>query len=559
MLNSLKESSKKSPFQYRFGSETGKGKGAKDRALQEDLSPRGIKISFKGSDTSLELVMEKRFFVIAFIALCLYIFGGETGNIWSYLLTSVALTALFFGLLVPLLQVLETSIHFHLPAEAVARERLNLRVKMERRSFLGGGLGKFLPVKWLLVKIKLVRLGEAENMLRPIMVEHLTGEAWVVAQTPRLRRGVYNLEAIEIFSCYPFGLCWWTKRYKLTDKLAEELTRGLDDPEREKLYGANKTAAATRTGGRLPQMTVFPRINNVDGNFLFRLRAAGDSALFFSSSRPIAALSSASVRSLREFRSGDSPRFIHWPSSAKTGKLMIREFESEGLPGFDVLLDLTSDWKSEDQFELAVSITLSLLQLGFRLGGAPELFVIPSLDEDIEKLPQVLSDLPPIARGIGWASQILARVEALEVKNDDYRVCVPAVGMSDTLALLTVRPSNISLEEAEMEASKRRDEDEMLEGSAAEAIRRSREGRPDDAIKALSAGLLRQVDLWVLSRTFLEADSTIMAGKQAPIPLHAQGTGDRRSAPPQGVGAGQPTQYGRILASLAEFEELAHL
>lgn len=530
MLNLLKESSKKSPFRYRFSSK------GKDK-LQEELKPKGLKFTFKfdRDAAELDLILETRFFVIVFLFLSLYIFGSETGNLWAYMLAAVALAAVVLGVLLPLFQVLETKVFFNLPSEAVARERLNLRVKVTRKDWWGF-LAKFLPIKWLLVQIKLVRLGEKENMLRPIMVEHLTSEAWVVAQTPRLRRGVYTLEAIEIFSCYPFGLAWWNKRSKLTDKFAAELASGLEVQDKDKLYSGNTTRAIDGSRSSLPQMTVYPRINNIDGNFLFRLRATGDSALFFSSSRPIAALTSASVRSLREFRSGDSPRFIHWPSSAKTGKLMIREFESEGLPGFDVLLDLTSDWKNEDQFELAVSITLSLLQLGYKLGGAPELFVIPSLDEDHESLPEILTDLPPIARGIGWSSQILARVEALSLQDSEYRAKVPQVGFSDTMALLTVRPSENIDQEQEESAPKDRATEERAN---------------------------RQVDLWVLSRAYLEADSTLLSAKRqaaAPIPLHAMGSGDRRSEGTAPAAAGEkPARYGRILASLSEFEELSHL
>ncbi|MCA8925704.1 MAG: DUF58 domain-containing protein, partial [Planctomycetes bacterium] len=37
------------------------------------------------------------------------------------------------------------------------------------------------------------------------------------------------------------------------------------------------------------------------------------------------------VRSLREFRAGDSPRAIHWRSSARRGSLVVREFE-RGVP-----------------------------------------------------------------------------------------------------------------------------------------------------------------------------------------------------------------------------------
>ncbi|MBK7749545.1 MAG: DUF58 domain-containing protein [Candidatus Obscuribacter sp.] len=545
MLNLLKESSRKSPYQSKFGS-------GKTKSQSDDASPRGLKLSFKFSESTVEVTLEVRFFVVLFLTLCLYVFGGETGNLWCYLMASVGLGIVLLGTFVPLLQVMETSVHFHLPSEAVARERLNLRVKVTRKNWWGFA-ARFVPIKWLLVKIKLARIGEAENMLRPIMVDHLINEAWVVAQTPRLRRGVYNLENIELFSCYPFGLAWWSKRYRLTEKLAGELLKDLDENDKNNIYAANMGAIDSHGASRVPQMIVFPRINNVDGNFLYRLRAAGDSALFFSSSRPIAALSSASVRSLREFRSGDSPRFIHWPSSAKTGKLMIREFESEGLPGFDVLLDLTCDWKNEDQFELAVSITLSLLQLGFKMGGAPELFVIPSLDEDLERLPDVLSDLPPIARGIGWASQILARVEALEVKDINYQVRVPQVGISDTLALLTVRPSDLTQEEADEQARlKSQDETDYVMNYKDQPKKADK--LPADGMRGLAASQLRQVDLWVLSRASLEADGQRGQGRGAPIPMHAQGSGDRRTAED-----GAAPKNGRILSSLAEFEELAHL
>ena len=34
------------------------------------------------------------------------------------------------------------------------------------------------------------------------------------------------------------------------------------------------------------------------------------------------------VRGLRPYRSGDSPRTIHWPSSARRGQLLVREYDS---------------------------------------------------------------------------------------------------------------------------------------------------------------------------------------------------------------------------------------
>jgi uncharacterized protein (DUF58 family) len=549
MLNLLKESSKKSPFRFRFA--TGPEAEKRARAVEEEGGLKGIRLTIPLTSSHLKLVLEERFFVVAAIIIVLYIFAGETGSEYIYLLTSIAISALALGIFIPLLQVLETNVQFNLPKEAVSKERLNLRVRVVRKNWWGP-LARFLPIKWLLVKIKLTRLGEKENMLRSIMVEQLTSEAWVVAQTPKLRRGIYTLQSIELYSCYPFGLAWWVKSYPLNTQFTEERH------SQTATYTSIQAADAARTTGSAPQMIVFPRTDSLEGNFLFRLRAAGDSALFFSSSRPIAALTSASVRSLREFRQGDSPRLIHWPTSARTGKLMIREFESEGLPGFDVLLDLTSAWQSEEQFELAVSIALSLLQLGYKLGGSPELFIIPSVDEDIDKLPAILTDLPPLAPGIGWAAQILARVDALTVNNLDYSVKVPRVGETDTLALLTLRPAAINA--AAVEAY-----DDYLAGLKQAGKDESEEESQDRTVMIEPpAPSPKQVDIWVMSRAYLQADADRSAeianiddamALKARIPLHAQGSGDRRQGP--AVGSSAPP--GRVLATLSEYEEMPHL
>ncbi len=48
----------------------------------------------------------------------------------------------------------------------------------------------------------------------------------------------------------------------------------------------------------------------------------------------------ADFHSLRAFRTGDSPRWIHWRTSARRGELMVREFEDEYTDNLLVVLDL---------------------------------------------------------------------------------------------------------------------------------------------------------------------------------------------------------------------------
>lgn len=64
---------------------------------------------------------------------------------------------------------------------------------------------------------------------------------------------------------------------------------------------------------------------------------------------------------LREYIPGDDSRTIHWPSSAKTGQLIVREFEETKLSRMLILLDANSNsYKNPDDFELAVRIAASI-------------------------------------------------------------------------------------------------------------------------------------------------------------------------------------------------------
>lgn len=68
-----------------------------------------------------------------------------------------------------------------------------------------------------------------------------------------------------------------------------------------------------------------------------------------------------SFHALREYVPGDERRYIHWKSTARTGKLMVRQFEETRRSHLVVALSLASgDYGSDDEFELAVSVAGSL-------------------------------------------------------------------------------------------------------------------------------------------------------------------------------------------------------
>lgn len=71
--------------------------------------------------------------------------------------------------------------------------------------------------------------------------------------------------------------------------------------------------------------------------------------------------SDISFHALREYVPGDEPRAIHWKSSARTGSLMVRQFEQTRRSHLLVALSTDpGDFADADEFELAVSVAGSL-------------------------------------------------------------------------------------------------------------------------------------------------------------------------------------------------------
>jgi uncharacterized protein (DUF58 family) len=78
---------------------------------------------------------------------------------------------------------------------------------------------------------------------------------------------------------------------------------------------------------------------------------------------PSADLSSndVSFHALREYVPGDDRRYIHWKTSARTGTLMVRQFEETRRSHLALALSTSlGDYVDEEQFELAVSSCGSL-------------------------------------------------------------------------------------------------------------------------------------------------------------------------------------------------------
>jgi uncharacterized protein (DUF58 family) len=84
---------------------------------------------------------------------------------------------------------------------------------------------------------------------------------------------------------------------------------------------------------------------------------------------PSSDLSSSDIafHALRDYSPGDDRRHVHWRTTARTGKLMVRQFEETRRSHVVVALDnLAEHYATEDEFELAVSVAASISAQTFR-------------------------------------------------------------------------------------------------------------------------------------------------------------------------------------------------
>ena len=86
------------------------------------------------------------------------------------------------------------------------------------------------------------------------------------------------------------------------------------------------------------------------------------------------------LRSIRTFNQGDNPKFIHWKTTAKTGRLMYRELQDDKSKRYIIEFNPTKD-ESHLELEItrATSVLLELLQHGYEVEFvAPDRTFLPS-------------------------------------------------------------------------------------------------------------------------------------------------------------------------------------
>ncbi|WP_434384945.1 DUF58 domain-containing protein [Melittangium boletus] len=228
---------------------------------------------------------------------------------------SFAFCALGLGLLVGLPFRPRVTLTRLLPPPVSAGDTLSYRVRVHNPGRR--------PVRHLLVEERALP-AELRRVEEPPLIDVLAPGASTEV-TLRLKcttRGVYVLGALQVASVFPSGLVKGTRRSGATDRVLvyPRFTplESLDVP-----HGRNHQPGGIAVASRV-----------------------GDSTEFSGT---------------RDWHEGDRPRDIHWPSFARTGRLVVKEYQEEFFVRLALVLDVQSRSRREDVvLERALSLAAGL-------------------------------------------------------------------------------------------------------------------------------------------------------------------------------------------------------
>ena len=90
------------------------------------------------------------------------------------------------------------------------------------------------------------------------------------------------------------------------------------------------------SGGEPTTITIYPTVGKLTKRWQYVHREASETRR---GARHDRSIQQQEYHGLRDYRSGDSPRWIHWRTSARVGQLMVKEFEQQHEQDLTILLD----------------------------------------------------------------------------------------------------------------------------------------------------------------------------------------------------------------------------
>jgi uncharacterized protein (DUF58 family) len=216
-------------------------------------------------------------------------------------------------------------------------------------------------------------------------------------EIPARRRGVHRIGPVELRRNDPFGL-----------------------------------VLGQRELGAVAEVVVHPRVLQLGGSSGVDRNTEIEVTLRRASSDPL-----AGFQSLREYVRGDDTRTIHWPTTARVGRPMVREFMDPRRPVFTIVMTTDAGSYTEVDFEEAVDVAASLSAHVLRRGID---IVLRTTDRRHLGLTHPLRDETQLL-------DLLARVRRTAPEDTERITRVLTFGWEESVAMVITGPSARSLRE----------------------------------------------------------------------------------------------------------------
>jgi uncharacterized protein (DUF58 family) len=179
--------------------------------------------------------------------------------------------------------------------------------------------------------LRVVDIIEGTEVDRGMYLLHLPPRATVVHTYPMLipRRGLYRIEQVKLFTRFPFGLFIKAATFPLVS-----------------------------------EVVVYPEVKPLPAALLQDLSALGQDLAVPRRGSGVA------LYNLRNYRPGDESRTIHWKTSARLSRLIVREHEAEDQRRVTLVLPTNDCHVGDPAFERAVELIASLASFYYERGYA---------------------------------------------------------------------------------------------------------------------------------------------------------------------------------------------
>lgn len=257
------------------------------------------------------------------LAVALGIAAANSGANVVFLISGVILGAFIVSLAGAYRQLTGITVQRRLPESVHAGQSFTVELALANR--------KRRPAHAVFVEDRVHRTSDAWSAFAPRVAAASTRTLHYPARV--LQRGVVRFQGVRLSTLFPFGLV---------------------------------RASIVLAGGTQNVLTVFPALGAVRPSFL----QGQLSGVHERASRRPSRIGATDIHGLREYRTGDNPKWIHWRRSASLGRPLVKEFDREEARRIHVVLDGVLPPDADDarrlDLERAISFAATLASAGSR-------------------------------------------------------------------------------------------------------------------------------------------------------------------------------------------------